>query len=412
MFWRRAGARYTVRVTLPDHLADLAHWILAEPHHEDDSTAFARALAAQLAAAGVPLWRMRYALLSMHPEVLWRSVLWRVVEGTNVVDQPHQRLEDPFYTASPIATVRKSGQALRVRLGPGELPYALCRELRDEGATDFYAQPLSFTNGQVGYITFVTQAAEGFSEPTLALLDAVRPFLARRIELESAYHATRGLLEVYLGGNAARRVLSGQFQRGRGELTDAAIWFSDIRNFTQLSDRTEPARVVELLDAHFDAVAGAVADHGGEVLKFIGDAVLAIFPLDDDPRGACRRAFAAAEAAFAALGALNRELAARGESAIEVGIGLHRGRVMYGNIGARNRLDFTVVSSAVNEASRLESLCKPLGVRLALSAAFVETASLQDRVVDLGEQSLKGVRAPLRVFSVPDAVPPPTAHGE
>jgi adenylate cyclase len=382
-----------------DSASAIARWMTDEPLREGDSTAFARALAERLRAAGVPLWRLRYALMTMHPEVLWRSVLWRADAGVSVFDQSHARLEDAFYTASPVAAVRTSRQPLRVRLVPGELPFALCAELRDEGGTDFYALPLPFANGQVGYATFVTDAPAGFDDATLALLDATQPFLARRVELESAYYATRALLEVYLGKNAARRVLAGEFQRGRGELFDAAIWFSDVRGFTQLSDRTPPARVVEILDGQFDAVAGAVSDHGGEVLKFIGDAVLAIFPLGDDARGACRRALAATEAAFAALARVNEGLAARGDAPVEVGIALHRGPVMYGNIGARDRLDFTVISSAVNEASRLESLCKPLATRLAMSAAFVETGEIEG-VVDLGEHPLRGVRDPLRVFTI------------
>jgi len=385
---------------MKDPAGAIVRWITAEPRAADDGSAFARALAAQLRAAGVPLWRLRYALMTMHPEVLWRSVLWRADEGVSVVDQPHARLEDAFYTASPVAAVRSSGAPLRVRLEPGELPFALCTELRDQGGTDFYAQPLPFASGQVGYATYVTDAPAGFDPATLLLLDAIAPFLARRVELESAYYATRALLEVYLGKNAARRVLAGEFQRGRGELIDAAIWFSDIRGFTQLSDRTPPARVVEILDGHFDAIAGAVSDCGGEVLKFIGDAVLAIFPLGADPRAACRRALAAAEQAFTALARVNEGLAARGDAPVEVGIALHRGPVMYGNIGARDRLDFTVISSAVNEASRLESLCKPLATRLALSAAFVQAAEIAD-AVDLGEHALRGVREPLRVFTLP-----------
>src|SRR5262249_42613334 len=163
---------------------------------------------------------------------------------------------------------------------------------------------------------------------------------------ESAYYATRALLDVYLGKNAACRVVAGHFQRGRGELIEAAIWFSDMRDFTALSDRTAPARVVEVLDAYFDAVATAVAEQGGEVLKFIGDAVLAIFPIGDPgpvARDACRRALAAADLAFAALGRINEERRARGEEPIAVGVALHRGQVMYGNIGARDRLDFTVI---------------------------------------------------------------------
>jgi adenylate cyclase len=384
---------------LDDDAVSISRWLIAEPHRKDDSTGFMGALADRVRAAGIPLWRLRYALMTMHPEVLWRSVLWRKDEGVTVFDQPHARLEDTFYTASPVAVVRKSLTPLRVSLGPGELPFALCTELRDQGATDFYALPLPFTSGQVSYATFVTDAPAGFSERAIALFEAISPFLARRLELESAYYATRALLEVYLGKNAARRVLAGEFQRGRGELIDAAIWFSDVRGFTQLSDRAPPARVIEILDGHFDAIAGAVSDNGGEVLKFIGDAVLAIFPLGDDPRGACRRALAAANDAFAALARTNEGLQARGEDPVAVGVALHRGPVMYGNIGARDRLDFTVISSAVNEASRLESLCKPLGTRVALSAAFVETAEVEG-VVDLGEHALRGVRTPLRVFTL------------
>jgi adenylate cyclase len=191
-------------VTAPSTaVSELSAWILAEPHHADDTTAFVKALAERLIAAGVPLWRLRYALMTMHPEVLWRSVFWRSDEGASVIDQPHQRLEDPFYTASPVATVRQTLSPLRVALGPGELPYALCEELRREGGRDFYAQPLPFSNGQVGYVTFVTQATEGFGSEVLALLEAIRPYLARRIELESAYYATRALLAVYLGQNVS-----------------------------------------------------------------------------------------------------------------------------------------------------------------------------------------------------------------
>jgi adenylate cyclase len=387
---------------LEEDAASIVRWIMDEPHGGDDGAVFVLALAERLAATSVPLCRLRYALMTKHPEVLWRSVQWHAGEGVSVVDQPHARLEDEFYTRSPVAVVRQSLAPLRVRLEPGELPFALCTQLRDQGCTDFYAQPLPFANGQTSYATFVTRARAGFSEPTIALLEAIRPFLARRIELESAYYATRALLEVYLGKNAARRVLAGEFQRGRGELIDAAIWFSDIRGFTPLSDRAPPARVIEILDGHFDAISGAISDNGGEVLKFIGDAVLAIFPLGTDPRSACRRALAAAEHAFASLARVNEGLAARGDDPVQVGVALHRGPVMYGNIGARDRLDFTVISSAVNEASRLESLCKPLGTRLALSAEFVKTAEVNG-VVDLGEHVVRGVRAPLRVFTLRSA---------
>jgi adenylate cyclase len=379
--------------------AAISRWIIAEPHRGDEGSAFARSLAERLAAAGVPLWRMSYALMTMHPEVLWRTVQWRAGEPVVVRDQPHARLDDPFYTRSAVAVVRESLAPVRVRLVAGDLPYPLCNDLRDQGGTDYYVQALPFANGQISYVSYATDVRGELSEATLDLLESIRPFLARRLELESAYYATRALLEVYLGKNAARRVLAGAFQRGRGELIDAAVWFCDMRGFTVLSDRAPPARVTEILDGYFDAVATAISDNGGEVLKFIGDAVLAIFPLGDDARGACRRALAAAEQAFASLARLNERLASRGDDPLEVGVALHCGRVMYGNIGARDRLDFTVISSSVNEASRLESLCKQVGTPLALSAAFVETAEAEG-VVDLGEHVLRGVKAPVRVFTL------------
>jgi adenylate cyclase len=372
-------------------------WLMDQPH-DDDGAGFMRALAARLTAAGIPLWRVSYALKTMHPEVLWRTVQWRAGEEITVIDQPHDRLQADFYKKSAVALARESRARVRMRLVPGDLPFPIGYDLRDQGGTDYDVEPLPFTTGEVGYISFATNAAGGFTDSHLETLESIRPFLARRLELESAYYATRALLDVYLGKNAARRVYAGAFQRGKGELIDAAIWFSDMRNFTALTDITNPARVVEVLDDYFDAVASAVAEHGGEVLKFIGDAVLAIFPIGDDARAACRHALEAADEALVSLARVNEARTARGEDPVAIGIALHRGMVMYGNIGARDRLDFTVISAAVNEASRLESLCKTLETPLALSAAFAQAAEADD-VVDLGEHELKGVKAKLRVFT-------------
>lgn len=377
----------------------LQRWLVDVPHVDDGGPAFMRDLVERLVSLGLPLWRVSYALMTMHPEILWRSVQWHEGQGVTVVDREHARLDAPFYRESPIAVVRAGTAPVRVRLGAGALPFKTCDDLRAQGGTDYYAHGLPFANGQVSYISYATKAPEGFAGEALAALEAVRPFLARRLELESSYYGTRALLDVYLGRNAARRVLAGAFQRGKGELIDAAVWFSDMRDFTALSDRSAPAQVVETLDAYFNAVASAVAAHGGEVLKFIGDAVLAIFPVGDDPRAACQSALAAAEAAFTSLDRLNAERAARAESTLAIGVALHLGQVMYGNIGARDRLDFTVISACVNEASRLEALCKRLGTPLALSEPFVRAAEAAD-VVDLGAHALKGVAAELRVFTL------------
>jgi adenylate cyclase len=286
-----------------------------------------------------------------------------------------------------------------VRLAAGPLPFPICDDLRAQGGTDYFAQGLPGSTGEISYISWATRHPTGFSDDAVAALTALSPYLARRIELASAYHGTRALLEVYLGRNAGQRVVEGGFQRGSGELIDAAIWFCDLRGFTALSDERSPQDVVKTLDEYFDCVAGAVMAAGGEILKFIGDATLAIFPAAADAPSACRRALAAAEHALAALERVNVERVARGEPPLAIGVALHLGQVMYGNIGAKDRLDFTVISSAVNEACRLEALCKALETPLALSQAFVEAAR-PDGLVDLGHHALKGVRAPLRVFTL------------
>ena len=386
--------------------------VLHAPHVDDGGPTFVRDLAERLRAGGLPLWRVSLALLTKHPEVLWRTVQWHEVDGVKVLERQHQTSQEPFFTDSPVALLIRGAAPIRVRLTPGDLPYPVCRDLRELGGTDYYAQGLTFLNGETSYVSWATRDAGGFDDETIRALDAIAPSLARRVELESAYHATRTLLGVYLGRNAARRVLDGAFKRGGGELIPAAIWFCDLRDFTVMSDRMAPQRVVKTLDAYFDRVAGAVTARGGEVLKFIGDAILAIFPLPvgDDASAACRNALHAAEEALAALAALNQEPGA--EDPLTIGVALHLGEVMYGNIGSKERLDFTVISSAVNETCRLEALCKVLKTPLAMSEGFVahipHSGALPDEtVIDLGSHALKGVKAKLRVFTLGRYRPPP-----
>jgi adenylate cyclase len=346
---------------------------------------------------GLPLWRASFSVVTKHPEVLWLTLQWLEGHGISVVDREHRAFDDPPFTESPVALLLRGVPSVRVRLLDDALPFPICRDLRQQGGTDYYVQALRFSSGEVGYVSWSTRAPEGFSDEAIGALDALAPFLTCRIELESAYHATRTLLDVYLGHNAARRVMDGAFRRGEGVLTHAAIWFCDLRDFTAMSDSMTPANVVQMLDAYFDRVAGAVTARGGEVLKFVGDAILAVFPTDLDVPAACGNALRAADEALTALQRLNQERAP--ESPLAIGIALHVGEVMYGNIGSKERLDFTVISSTVNETCRLEALCKPLRTPLTLSAAFVNTLE-GEQFVDLGEHSLKGVSAKARVFTL------------
>jgi adenylate cyclase len=379
-------------------VAEVKRWLLETSHVADGGQTFALGLATLLREQGLPLWRISFALLAKHPEVLWRTVRWHETEGVSVVERAHELAKESYFKGSPVALLIDGAEPIRVRLDGNDLRFPVCEELAAQGGTDYYAHGLRFANGEVSYFAWATREPGGFSDDALQAFDALTMTLARRIELESSYYATNSLLEVYLGKNAARRVSNGEFRRGGGELIRAAIWFCDLRGFTPISDRTPPARVVEILDTYFDCVASVIVAHGGEVLKFIGDAILAIFPVQEDPSEACQRALDAAEKALAALDRVNQQQPSSPE--LNIGIALHLGEVMYGNIGSRERLDFTVISAAVNETCRLEGLCKTLSKRLLLSQAFSETLSRSD-LLDLGEHALKGVSTPRRVFTVP-----------
>jgi adenylate cyclase len=231
------------------------------------------------------------------------------------------------------------------------------------------------------------------SDADIALLEAIRPTFALYLRVHSAELATDHLLRVYLGQNAAQRVLDGAFVRGSGERIDAAIWFCDLRGFTAFSDRTPLEDVVCTLDRYFESVATPVVEEGGEVLKFIGDAMLAVFPVDGDPKQACA---AALRAARRALDTTPEVLRSEG---LSFGIALHLGSVMYGNLGAAERLDFTVIGPAVNEASRVEGLCKTLGEPLLVTARFAEH-TVPGQLRPLGAHALRGVREPQELFTL------------
>ncbi len=359
-------------------------------------------LAARLHEAGVPVRRMRTSVTTKHPELFVLAVTWHAERGTHVRDGKRELLSAPTFLESPVAKVREGAPRIRCRLtGPdADLSYAIARELAAEGLTDYVVFPLIFGTGERTYISFATDAVGGFSADHLGLLEALLPVLSVRVEVESASYALSSLLQVYLGHNAALRVLQGAFLRGSGQPIHAAVWFCDMRGFTSLADRLPPAEVVTILDRFFDSVAGPIAPHGGEVLKFIGDAVLAIFPVQADGAGAaCERALAAAHAAVAGVRA--QSLAGH---PVDLGIGLHVGEVMYGNIGAPNRLDFTVIGAVVNEVCRVESLCRTLASPILMTSAFAALCD-HSRVESRGVRSLKGVAAPQEIFAPAAASP-------
>lgn len=369
----------------------IIHWLLEPTTGTLTHGAFMDALCERLVDAGVPLSRASISVRTRHPEIFVLNGQWRPGTGTVVNSFTRSGGLQNEYEDSPIHAVHQTGRPLRVPLVRDDLPYPVCRDLRAEGMTDYAIHPMHSSRGGDSYASWATSAPSGFPSAAIDLLDAIAPTLALRLDAANGHLATHQLLEVYLGTNAARRVLDGTVERGSGERIRAAIWFCDLRGYTALSDRTDVDEVIEILDDYFGLVAGPIERHGGEILKFIGDAVLAVFPVGDAPSQACTCALRAANEALATTDQLPEGLS--------FGIALHLGEVFFGNIGAARRLDFTVIGPAVNEASRVEGMCKPLGRSLLLTREFATEVTCTP-LVSLGEHALRGVDRAQELFTV------------
>jgi adenylate cyclase len=286
--------------------------------------------------------------------------------------------------------------------------FTVLQEWLIAGITDYVAMISRFAaEGVIGemdgvYTSWGTTAPDGFDDNHLTALKRVVPYLALAIKSVSLARMTRTLMETYLGRDAGRRVLGGRIVRGTAEKIDAVIWFSDLRGFTRIIDNT-PEEVIPLLNDYADAIVSAIHQHGGDVLKLIGDGTLAIFTAEDRIH-ACAAALSAAIAARRDVAALKKRRAADGKPLTDMYLGLHVGEVLYGNVGSRERLDFTVIGPAVNEASRITALCRSVDQPMLLSSAFANVGDIKRRLVSVGRYALRGVSHPQELFAVdPDA---------
>lgn len=388
-------------------LRSIVDWLIDPGSRELALEELVDALVGWLERAGCTFTRVQLGLRMPNPEVVAHAYRWRRGDRTRPAFFGYDTATDQEYQASPIAALVESREPyLRCSLERpfDEIPYALCRQLKKEGGTEYVLLRVPGARGLMSMISYVTDRPGGFTDHEVELFHRVIPALSVRVEVAAAYHTSDVLLRTYLGQNASKRVLHGAVRRGQGERIRAVIWMCDLRGFTSFVDQTPLDEVIETLDAYFECVADTVIEHGGEVMKFIGDAVLAIFPVDEDPERVCRLALAAAREAFARGGRLSAEREESGKPPVRFGVALHLGDVMYGNIGATGRLDFTVIGGAVNEASRLESLCKELGAPLLLSETFVREGAVMD-AVSLGSRTLRGVSHPVEVFTLPELAP-------
>jgi adenylate cyclase len=349
-------------------------------------------------AAGLPLYRVGVFVRTLHPNVLGRAFIWQADRGTvEMTEAANDLLESEAFLKSPIRVVFSEHVEVRRRLADASCPidYPILEELRTEGATDFIATPLRFVNGEVHAASFATRRAGGFrDDELLALRRLLAPF-TRMVEIYGNMQKARNILDAYLGPSAGEKVLAGRIKRGDGQDINAVIWFCDLRDSTPLADSMTRREFLALLNDYFECVLGPVLQHQGEVLRFIGDAALAIFPVGERPAEACAKALAAAQAALAGMEKLNKNRA----RPLRFGIGLHLGEVTYGNIGTPTRIEFTVIGAAANEAARIESLCKVLGVDFLVSERVAQALPhLTWR--SLGNHTLRGVGDKMELFTL------------
>lgn len=379
-------------------------WLTDGARSEQLSEAVLADLCRRMADAGIPLWRVAVFVTTLHPDVMGRAFYWRAESGVKVSEAQYDILETDEYLGSPVVAVYGTRRPLRRQLADPDCPidFAVLKEFRAEGATDYAAFPLVFTDGSVHVATWTTRQPGGFTPAQYADLEQVIAPLTRVAEIRALRRTATNLLNTYVGRQAGEQILAGQIRRGHVEAIHAAIWLSDMRGFTALSERLPPQALIDLLNRYFDCQVPAILDRGGEVLKFIGDGLLAIFPLESEGRNAnevCRRALTCAREAEAAIAKLDPPPGDH-HDAIRFGLALHIGQVMYGNIGGGNRLDFTCIGPAVNLAARLEKRAAALRRSIVASAEFA--AHVADEFVPLGEFPVAGFATPQQVFGLRD----------
>ena len=349
---------------------------------------------------GIPIWRVAIFVRTLHPDVMGRRFVWQAESGVTTANALYDLLEKDVFRDSPMGAVIINGRPIRRRIADAQCPddFTILGELRAEGATDYAAFPLAFTDGTSHVATWATRQPGGFTDKQFADLEAVINPLARVAEIRALRRTAGNLLDTYVGNQTGERILGGKIRRGYVEAIRAAIWLSDMRGFTTRSDRMPPQDLIDLLNRYFACQVPAILEHGGEVLKFMGDGLLAIFPIaaDSEVSGVCGRTLACALEVRDLIAALPRD--AGSDEPLRFGVALHVGEIMYGNVGGGNRLDFTCIGPAVNLAARLEKVASKLGETIVASADFA--AHCPAELARRGEFSVAGFAAPQTVFGL------------
>jgi adenylate cyclase len=380
---------------------EIIRWLINETREERFMENIFAALCNRLQTAGLPLKRASLHLQIQHPQWLGGRITWSDgMQVAEIVRVDHEVRERAEYIGSPAQEIHDGASVVRENLecDPARgRRHAIFDELRSMGLTDYVAWPIYHTLGKRHFATFATDRSGGFTDAHLADLSSLLPVLALVSEIRVKNRLTRTLLDTYVGSHAGELILAGATRRGSGVTVRAAIMICDLRDFTRISDIWPRDDVIDLLNGYFDAVSEPLSRRGGEILKFMGDGLLAIFPLSE-PKACANLLHAVAEAhqAMTALNESNREL---GRVPLNYGVGIHVGDVMYGNIGSRSRLDFTVIGPAVNLASRLEALTKKLGRSVVMSRDFADQVKGEFNLEAVGKHSVRGFSDPIELFA-------------
>lgn len=382
-------------------LDPILEWLFHDGRLIKDQAEFVHQLSHKIIQAGAPVDRLMLTFPTLNPLVIAISATWTRETDTTIPLQPgHDVLLTERYIGSPMQKVHETKRSLRQSLTdlPDDTHLAFV-ELANAGFTDYYAMPISFDIGRGSIFVVATKITEGFSRCDVKNLKQLRDYFAPILEVFSLRHLSASLMDTYVGKRTSQKVLSGMIKRGDADVINAALWFSDLREFTHLSETLSTAQVLELLNEYFEFVAAAATSRGGEILRFIGDAMLIVFPIDAKvtKKAACLAALESARDAQQTLAALNHRRRRHSQPEIKFGVGLNVGEVIYGNVGAPDRLDFTVMGPAVNRTARLESLTKTIGESILFSEAFAEQIDCPTKYY--GEHLMKGISQPQKVFA-------------
>ena len=374
----------------------IINWLLTTGRMLPDLDALVQQLGKQLHDAGAPLWRLRLSMRTLHPLTTAISSIWELDSGlAETISSPHGLERSAAYVGSPMAYISQHRRPYRKSLINllGQDDHGVLHELKERGATDYFGLPAEFSDGRALILVFVSNHADGFSDHDIEGFTRLAAVLAPIAEVISLRNISTAVAEAYLGKRTGRRVLEGQITRGDIDMIEAAILVSDIRDWTGINARLGSAEALRLANRYYEVIDQCITEQGGEILKLLGDGVLAIFAVEDSTQttSVCHSALTAAQDAFYQVTQVKPPLE------VGFGIGLHFGEVLYGNIGSDTRIDFTVMGQAVNTAARIEAQCKALKQPLLYSQDFGDLLGMPSQMVST--QILTGQTEPTNLLT-------------